>query len=155
MPTFLNYLSETFDKHTSGPPKDTDNNLKTIGLNSLFLYANMSACPVDGFNCPVMDQEFVGPKTCRHVITGREKSFRLIGKTRAEHYLVLCLRAWVKAMFVELRNIFILIQRRVCAGIEPGPLSALGLGSSNLLPQLPSLHGCLVWATDLLGWLAG
>lgn len=56
------------------------------------------------FNCP--DQEFVGPKTCRSKMNGKEKSFRLIGKTRAEHYLDLCLRPWVKAMFIELRNIF-------------------------------------------------
>lgn len=66
----------------------------------------MTACPVDDFNCPVKDQEFVGPKTCRHEMNKKEKSFRSIAKTRAEHYLELYLRVWVKAMFVELRNIF-------------------------------------------------
>lgn len=66
----------------------------------------MTACLVDDFNCPVVGQEIVGPKICRHEMNRKEASFRLIGKTRAERYLELCLRAWVKVMFVELRNFF-------------------------------------------------
>jgi len=72
----------------------------------LYLYANTTACPVDEFNCPVTEHEFVGQKTQRHETNGNEKYFCLIGKARAEHYVELCLREWVKVMFGELRNIF-------------------------------------------------
>lgn len=42
---FLNYLSETLEKHTVGPLEGIDHNLKTTACNVLFLYANMTACP--------------------------------------------------------------------------------------------------------------
>lgn len=55
MITLLNYLSETLDKHTVGSQRDTGHSLKTTGLNSLFLCANMTIRPVaevaDNFTC--------------------------------------------------------------------------------------------------------
>lgn len=82
-----------------------------------------------------------GSKTWRCKINGKEKP----------ELSIIWSCVWeceYKSEFVGLGNIFFFPpEKRFCAGTDLEPLSALGLGSSNLLPQLPSLQGSLAWAT--------
>lgn len=80
-----------------------------------------------------------GTKTWRCKINGKEISFGCLEKPELSITWSCVWECEYKSEFVGLGNIFsVLPEKRFCAGTDLEPLSALGLGSSSLLPQLLS-----------------